>query len=236
MAGPTQLVEIERILSGERFRRYKAAARDDIALAIELYQINIEVSECVFGVLHLAEVCIRNSMHSALANYIGTPEWFRIGTVLPRTRKPIPYTAPMRDMVSKGIRSAGHAASPGKIVAELTFGFWTNLLSSKFQQPLWIPCLYKAFPNFGGHPRFLHRRMESLQRLRNRIAHHERVLTSNNAVYTGSAVQPYITPQEILQCVRWTSNDAASWTEWGTRFRHVIQLLDQFSKRGVQLP
>ena len=103
MAGPTQLVEIERILSGERFRRYKAAARDDIALAIELYQINIEVSECVFGVLHLAEVCIRNSMHSALANYIGTPEWFRIGTVLPRTRKPIPYTAPMRDMVSQAV-------------------------------------------------------------------------------------------------------------------------------------
>lgn len=69
-------MDVERILSAERFKRYVAAAKGDISLAVEIYQLNIEVSECLFGALHLAEVAIRNSMHPALTDYIGLKNGF----------------------------------------------------------------------------------------------------------------------------------------------------------------
>ena len=215
--------------------RYTSAARGDIALAIELYELNIEASECIFGVLHLAEICIRNSIHTALMNEIGSQQWFRVGVVLPRIGRPIAYTQPMREMIDKAIRGAGAAASSGKIIAEITFGFWTSPLTNKFQQSLWIPFLHKAFPNFKGLPRTVHRRIETIQRLRNRIAHHERVLTSLNQVYTGNFAQPYLGLPAVLECVRWASIPAADWVESGTRYNQVIQLLLDFSKRGIQL-
>ena len=62
------------ILSPERFMRYIQAAKGDVSHAIELYEMNIQVSEGVFGVLHLLEITIRNSMHSALTAYTGRPD------------------------------------------------------------------------------------------------------------------------------------------------------------------
>ena len=226
-------MDIERILSIERFQRYRNAAAGDIPLATELYQLNIEVSECIFGVLHIAEVSIRNSMHNALTTYSGSQDWFRPGSVLPGIARPIPYTMPMQKMIDKALRTVGRSASSGKIIAEITFGFWTSLLASRFQQSLWVPCLHRAFPNFGGPPRILHRRMETLQRLRNRIAHHERVLTSLNKLYTGHYAHPHIELDGILECVRWASIEAGDWIQTGTRFKRVQQLLLDFSRRGI---
>jgi hypothetical protein len=227
--------DVQRILSAERFARFHVAAARNIPLAIEIYELNIEISECVFGVLHLVEVCIRNQMHFALSDYCRTHDWFRQGVVLPTTGKEIAYTMPMRKSLQNAIQGAGPAAPAGKVVAELTFGFWTSLLASRFQQSLWNPCLHNAFPNYRGLPRNVHRRMEAIQRLRNRVAHHERILTSLNKVHTGHVAQVLLGLSSILECVVWAHPKTGDWIRTGTRYEHARELLSSFATRGVQL-
>lgn len=63
------------------------------------------------------------------------------------------------------------------IVAELSFGFWTSLLSnnrhSQYDRRLWVPYLHRAFPLYRGRRRDLHDKLEAMRLLRNRIMHHE---------------------------------------------------------------
>jgi hypothetical protein len=47
------------------------------------------------------------------------------------------------------LRRKGKPSVPGRVVAELTFGFWTNLLDVRYErrQILWPPLLEAAFPH-----------------------------------------------------------------------------------------
>ncbi len=76
---------------------------------------------------------------------------------------------------------AGHRQpTHGRIVAELSFGFWRFLLSRRYLTTLWIPALQNAFPNTDLDANSLQRSIENddqqLHFLRNRAAHHEPLL------------------------------------------------------------
>lgn len=63
-----------------------------------------------------------------------------------------------------------------RIVAEVSFGFWTSLLDRRYEQTLWPKLLKPAFPYM---PRALRTRKElskrfhTVRQLRNRVFHHE---------------------------------------------------------------
>lgn len=59
-------------------------------------------------------------------------------------------------------------------MSELTFGFWRNLLSARYERTLWTPVLRHAFPNLAPQRRVdVAKPVERLNHLRNRIAHYE---------------------------------------------------------------
>jgi hypothetical protein len=136
---PHALVAIERAISRERLRRYLAATDNNLSLAVAVYEENVAVSEAVFGLLHGLEVAVRNSMHDVLTIHFGTTRWFQSAAVA--------LTPYGRDKVAAAIRDAGgSSASPGKVVAEFNFGFWSNLAARAYHWSLWQPCLHRAFP------------------------------------------------------------------------------------------
>ncbi|SEW40813.1 hypothetical protein SAMN05421595_2841 [Austwickia chelonae] len=62
----------------------------------------------------------------------------------------------------------------GRVVAELSLGFWRFLLAKRYQNTLWAPHLRHAFPGMKPQRRgdvYCH--VDVLHTLRNRIAHHE---------------------------------------------------------------
>src|SRR6266545_7208644 len=65
----------------------------------------------------------------------------------------------------------------GKVIAELSVGFWRYLVASRYLTSLWIPALHAAFPAGAEDLRRRRGDVEGLlQRLafvRNRAAHHE---------------------------------------------------------------
>jgi len=121
------------------------------------------------------------------------------------------------------------------VIAEFDFWILAQHSYQRFHSTLWLPSLHKAFPHATAPRSIIHLRLEVIRRLRNRIAHHEPILTSHNEVYTGFKDQPYIALSSILECVEWVSEDAALWLKAQSRYQWAEELLLAVSKKGVTL-
>jgi hypothetical protein len=179
-----EIDDLENALSADRFRPYVQMAQGDRVAAIRLYERNTRFSGALYCSIQGLEVCLRNAVHRSLTAAYG-PDWFDHLTML---RYPLPQKL---EAAKSNILGDGKLLTPGRVVAELSFGFWTALLSAKYEKCLWVPCLHRAFPyafagpEFGttasGAPRRVNRqdiarRLDGIRQLRNRIAHHESII------------------------------------------------------------
>jgi hypothetical protein len=192
---------LERALSTERLSTYLAAAGADHAAALRLYVWNTRISAALYGPLQALEILIRNAFHRELTAVYG-PAWYD------NPRVPLTPAAAGRVADAKqALQRAGRPLDPGRIVAELSFGFWERLLSRgphgrlNYEMALWRPALHRAFPNARRPRADIHRPLPGLRDLRNRIAHHEPIFGRNLA-------DDYRT---ILQVINWMCADTHAW-------------------------
>jgi hypothetical protein len=107
----------------------------------------------LYGLLHGLEVAVRNASHHALTASFGTPAWYDIA----------PLSGYWIDQIDKAKHKPGVGGIPGKVVAELTFGFWVDLLQGGNHRSLWVDRkLNKAFPNAGRHRKHIHDRLKTI--------------------------------------------------------------------------
>ena len=66
------------------------------------------------------------------------------------------------------------------MIAGLSFGFWSGLFTGRYEN-LWTSHLRLAFPNGTGRRKQVNGLVQTLRKLRNRIAHHEAVFASDLA-------------------------------------------------------
>src|SRR5665213_2118050 len=155
-------------MSRARLARYMTAAAGNTELALHLYEKNLALSEALFGLLHGLEIAVRNSIHHVLSTDIGRQDWYRDGHPLPFPAvQRLSFTGPMNGMITDARSNAGGGAPVGKVIAELTFGFWPNMITSRFEE-LWRASLHKAFPAARRPRAQIHWRLETIRRLRNR--------------------------------------------------------------------
>lgn len=146
MTSPSPLaILLERRLSTERLGPYRAAAGGDLERALQLYQWNATVGSAFLETLGHLEVVLRNALHEQLAGWHAAQqlpgEWYDDPAgALDRHRRDDIAAARVR------IRREGKAETPGKVVAELMFGFWRFLLDKRYQPTLWAQTLRHAFP------------------------------------------------------------------------------------------
>ena len=119
----------------------------------------------------ILEVVLRNALSEQLAAHHGTlaGHWYDdpLGVLSAQVTDDI---ASARHRVAKLRRGE----SPGRVIAELNFGFRKFLLARRYEATLWTGYLRHAFPNL--HPQSwaaVYRSLDTLHTLRNRIAHHE---------------------------------------------------------------
>lgn len=188
--------ELARLLSQPRLAPYKAAAGGQLEPALRLYTWNVEVGAAFFESLHYFEVAFRNTTHDALSTWAstlpggssqpgGSGRWYDHPAV---SLNPGSHAA-VRTAIRRATDDGRRAELPGRVVAELSLGFWGGLLADGYNRSLWQPCLQHAFP--GARRRALHDAVDELRRLRNRIAHHEplhtRDLAADYATLLGTA-------------------------------------------------
>ena len=124
----------EDFVSHDRFSRYLAWAGGDRSRAVELYSVNAKVSEALYIPLQALEIALRNRIHHVASRllideldvfWFDRPE-FQLGA-----RQAEQVAKAKRDLID-----ARKPVEPSRIVAAMTFGYWTAYFSSDYEE-LW---------------------------------------------------------------------------------------------------
>jgi hypothetical protein len=141
-----------------------------------MYVWNTRLTGAFHETLGAFEVIMRNVLDRQLTAYhqivlAGDGCWYTY-TLMPwRSKKIIDQIIKAR---AQATRNGNRPEIHGKVVAELTFGFWRYILAAPYQPTLWAPALRRAFPHLGSQKReAVYGPIDRLHALRNRVAHHE---------------------------------------------------------------
>lgn len=131
-------INFARSVSLRRFAAFQKDAGEREGLARHLW--NIALCEALYPVFHTLEVGFRNTIHRELGFVIGDDEWIlrRHEFLHPNELKSI------RAAEASLLRHHKPVNEP-RLVAELSFGFWTSLLDRRYDR-LWPKFIEKAFP------------------------------------------------------------------------------------------
>ncbi len=185
---PLTRAQFENWLSSPRAGRYLEAADDDLDIAIALYDWNSRVAAAAFTDSGHAEVALRNAydrqMSGAVADWSLDPNLRLLGLVGGHPTSHERQRA-LNEESQKLVRAArsGLGAVPvhGRVIAALTFGFWTKLTDPKREPTYWTHMLNAAFPSGTSRGR-IHDQVIRLNRFRNRLAHNEPVFSSTTGL------------------------------------------------------
>jgi hypothetical protein len=215
---PLSTDRIADALSRERLSKYLARTGGQVELALDLYAWNQEVGAALTVTLAQVEVCLRNQVARVLADAYG-PAWHRVA----RLRNAHAEVQHELDKAESRVKKA--APSVPDIVAASDFNLWRELCKPAYAGVFWAKRIPIAFPytTFGGKERelltALHRRVDLLLKLRNRIAHHEPIIGSNWEKVGAKLADRHHDATELLE---WMSPDLARWVLARDRFPAVL--------------
>lgn len=157
-------------LEGYRRRLEKAGRPSNRLDCYASYNWNIALSASFYSSLQALEVSLRNTIHHHASNHFQSDTWFKMpGLLFPKEQKKI-------DQAISVLKDNKKNPSPGRILAELSFGFWTSLFNTRYDQILWHPLIKRTFPFMDARNRtrkVLSKRLNQIRWLRNRIYHYE---------------------------------------------------------------
>ena len=209
---------VERIISKERLEPYLNYHQNELSKAIAHYKSNILISESFYPLLAVLEIGLRNSIDYQLSKRFNDKEWYdNKDFVKIATRFQIDRISQART----NIYSEKKEITPGRIISELSFGFWTSLFDTKFEMTLWKN-LRLAFPNCPKNIRkrkTMSSKFNGIRKLRNRIFHHEAITWNLNVLNSYK--------DEIIEGIEWLNKDLL---EWIVELNHVEETISKFRK------
>ena len=194
---------------------------------VTTYFWNTALCRELYPCLGALEVVMRNGIHNALTAHVGRPDWYDHIQLLQREQ----------DKLAKAkanIANANKPVTPGRVVAELDFGFWTSLLSAGagpagYGAVLWSPnnaaLVRQAFPHLpapNNNRGYAHRRFNAIRLLRNRVSHHEPVWRGVTLPW-GQQVPLAAFHADIIDAIGWVSPTMQATVNAFNRFPNVLQ-------------
>ena len=186
-------------LSIVRWESYKQTPQEAGADIWQRYQENLRLSQKVYPFLHFFEIVLRNHLQPIL--HTEDPQWFEgslangnfqyRGTLLKSNSR-----RQLNRAYSKLSTNKIYMPSQDLIIAELTLGFWVELLSHHYSKELWVYNPQKSdnlkllFPNLTAQnspysnnivvKTRIYPRLKAINILRNRVFHHEPIWRKEN--------------------------------------------------------
>lgn len=203
------------MLSEPRMAPYLRSADGDKAKALALYEWSARTSSAAFEVVGHFEVLLRNAIDRCLRDYFreeqcGIP-WFLLPT--PGGE----HVAEAVNVVRERLRPL-HKESRHQIVAGLSFGFWSGLLGTKYED-LWRECLRRAFPHSSGKRKQVAVAIERVRKFRNRLAHHDSTIN----------VDVPFEIRQVIELASFIDQDAAEWLQ------RCSNVMDVYAQRPVKV-
>lgn len=210
---------LEAVLSVNRLSTYRnyvlqEFGSDDLDKALQLYAWNAQTSSAYLLPLHLYEVILRNAIADALSLRYGKNWAYELyfENSLP---DPAHGYSPKRDLLSVRVQHT----TIGKIIPELKFAFWEQMLTKRHDGRIWNTHIKTVFPflpvtaTTAQSRSLLNGFCYNIRKIRNRIAHHEPIF-NQATLHTALA--------DIQSSIGFRSSEAKAWL---TQLETVSQLL-----------
>jgi hypothetical protein len=225
-----QRAALERAISPDRLGTYQNAARATGRDALELYVWDRDVAAGAMADIAVLEVAMRNAMNGALTRRANRPDWYAADIGL--DNRSLQAVAKAWGEVPESRRS------PGRVVAQLMFGFWRNLLESGGvvgagplkrtvnYEDLWRSDLHLAFRGGravakGEGSQFTRTWtldiVKNVHALRNRAAHHEPLLNGIPIPGENRRITAADGSAACFMLARLLDRDLASWLSSNSR-------------------
>jgi hypothetical protein len=159
----------EKALSKPRLDKYKIACKGDKNKALILYRYNIKLCQKLYGVLGVLEVVLRNSIDEHFKIQLSDNNWIENQATNGFLLNSQNEIFKERDkLINNG------KYTHDKLVASLSFGTWTFMLSRNCYKNSG-KTLLKIFPHktLGMNQSDIYRELDRIRLFRNRIAHYE---------------------------------------------------------------
>ncbi len=201
----------EKIVSKPRLNRYLKAVKSDHKRAIELYKLNLELSQSFYPYLSLCEVALRNSINSVLVNYFNDPEWIKAqnryggfiddlakggDSYLQRALEQVDYHFKIRN------RRSNVPLNQDRFISEVSIGFWTRFFKPNHYKIL----KGRPIQIFTKLPRktkrgFINSKLQNIEDFRNRVYHNEAICFSSTQQVNLS--MPKKAYEDICSIIEW---------------------------------
>jgi hypothetical protein len=201
--------DLEQAFDPGRLASYYPPNGDKLTMVTN-YFWNVALCKELYLSLGTVEVTMRNAIHDTLTAQFAAPDWYdEPDLLLDREAKAIAGA-------KSDIQKAGKKVVPSRVVAGVTFGFWTGLLSSLYGDspygtPLWTPSdaelIRIAFPYLAParqNRSHVHRRFNAIRSLRNRVVHHEPIWRGVR-LQSGRIVPRTNLYDDILDAISWVN-------------------------------
>ncbi len=217
---------ISKYISAARLDKYEIVCKGNKKHALKLYQTNIRLSQAFYPLLSLLEVVLRNSINEEITNHFTDPKWlitqqtgFMVDKSLTyidkRTRLPKSNHYLLKS-VQKSISDISSAVTQGKIIANLTFGFWTSLFDSPhFSILVGVPARIFTKTPPATKRQMIFDKLNRIRGFRNRVYHNDHIIFAKdkygNPIFSiARANQTY---EDIRDIFTWLDLDFDAWTK-----------------------
>lgn len=243
--------QLEHVLSTDRLAAY-AAKNDDDLITVTQYFWNIALCQAFYPCLGSLEVAVRNSIHETLKTHCSQEDWYDIPGLLQSREMTKIYAA------KRNVRDTNKQIIPGRVIAALSFGFWTSLLDGLYGNSPKGPQIWRspnssllmtAFPHASsqamGVPGPIFSRLDDIRRLRNRVFHYERICHGIILPSRQKKQSPRTIPIEqihvdVMETIGWISPDLQATAVYLDTFTKVHQngfvATEQQIKRYIGIP
>lgn len=230
---------LTRLVSADRLGAYQAAAAGYGGDPLELYLWDHDLAAAALGDIAILEVALRNAMTEQLVRRANRPDWYAVDI----------------DLDDRSLSSIKRAwgdipasrRTPGRVVAQLMFGFWPDLLETGGKiykdtprqrqadyEQMWRDGMKDAFP---GGRRLARARSEQFGRtwmfdvvkkvhaLRNRVSHHEPLVNGMKMPgQQGRRLRVAEAHEACILLAKSLDRDLGAWFERNNQMAQIIPL------------
>ena len=199
MVSQEDLKKYDTLYSIERLSSFVYSTNDTIEDVKKRYNDNVKISQSLYPELCTLEVILRNTINNALKSKI-SKTWLedeiKNNTLLKNDDYKLLMSA--YEITKKECLSNNKPITNGKIIANLNFGFWTNLCMKKYSASIWnkkqcFKSVFVHYPNKKPEISIISKKLYAIRKLRNRIFHYEQIFR-----YPNKTLGIYNTIVEIL--------------------------------------
>lgn len=207
--------DFEKYFSAARVDRYVFATGNSTRRAVKLYKANLMVSQAFHPLLGVFEVILRNRLNDILTAHFLDSNWVinqKIGFmsapsltfIQKRTGRQITNDFLKKEIqkAENRLQKAGIPITSGKIIAEQTLGFWTDLFEVHHYRllkgkPIQI---FHTLPTGYGRKE-VNEKLAEIRRFRNRINHNEPICFNGHHVDFSKALDVHCSIMNLLNWI-----------------------------------